>query len=401
MGMIPSDLASRLRSMMQSAVQPLAQSSEIPADLPAFRAGQRFTATIQSSLPDGTYKASVSGRTITLSLPQGAAAGESLDLVMVDRSAQGIIATRNPLPQAQAPALPPGATLSRAAQLIGSLLAQSGEAAGGRPGTAAALNRNDPILAQPSATGQTLAPLLKNAVAESGVFYEAHQAQWLTGKRPLTDLLREPQGRLSPALSRPGAEANAAAAPASGGTLLVRTADGEIARQAVPAAAADATSPGNGLPPDVAPVVRQQLEALSSHQIAWQGQIWPGQTMEWEIEDPPRDPAAEETPEAQTWNTTLRLTLPELGTLTARLKLDGSGVALDLRAADEASIDALQVGLPALAQALEAAGVPLRGSLVGQETAPATAQAIDPERPEDDVSPLEAAPATEGAADAA
>jgi hypothetical protein len=285
--------------------------------------------------------------------------------------------------------------------LIGSLLAQGGETGGGSPGAAAALNRGAPIETQAPATGPTLAPLLKNAVAESGVFYEAHQAQWLAGKRPLSDLLREPQGRLSPVLSQSGAEEKAGALPSSATNgLLVRAADGELTRQPSPAAAQDlpttTASQAGGLPPDVAPVVRQQLEALSSQQIAWQGQIWPGQTVEWEIEAPPRDPAAE-SPEAQTWNTTLRLTLPELGKITARLRLDGTGVALDLRAADDDSIAALQGGLPELAQAMEAAGVPLRGSLIGTETPPAAAPVSDPTPGRDDaLAGAESAPPTAG-----
>jgi hypothetical protein len=400
MGMIPSDLATRLRSMVQSAVQPLVQASEIPSDLPDFRAGQRFIATIQSSLPDGTYQATVAGKRVTLSLAQGAAAGESLDLIVVDRTARSVVATRNPMPEPTVPPSSPGATLSRAAQLIGSLLAQGGERAGGRPGEAAALNRSVPILAQPSGAAQALAPLLKNAISESGVFYEAHQAQWLAGKRPLGDLLREPQGRLSPLVSQPGTETNAAAAPSSPSALLVRTADGELARQAIPATAQEAIpaggSLGTGLPTDVAPVVRQQLEALSCHQIAWQGQIWPGQAMEWEIEDPPRDPATE-TIEAPTWNTTLRLALPNLGTMTARLRLDRSGVALDLRAAEDGGVEALRESLPQLAQALEGAGVPLRGSMVGKEITPSAGQAIEPVgAADDDVPAGEARPAPEG-----
>jgi flagellar hook-length control protein FliK len=139
-------------------------------------------------------------------------------------------------------------------------------------------------------------------------------------------------------------------------------------------------------------VVRQQLEALSGHQIAWQGPIWPGQMLDWEIEDPPRDPATPESTESQTWNTTLRLTLPQLGTVTARLQIDGSGVAVNLRAIEHPSAQALQSGLPELAQALELAGIPLRASLV--ENGPSKADVVgsggtwqSPDRPPDAADP--------------
>lgn len=367
MGMIPSDLASRLRSMTESAVQPLAQAGEVPADLPEFQSGQRFTAIIQSSQADGTYRALVAGRTITLSLPQGAAAGDSLDLVMVDRTARSIIATRSPLPEATVPQPAAGATLSRAAQLIGALLA--GGAGGGQMPEAAPLSRNGSIMPQPLGSSQALAPLLQNAVAESGVFYEAHQALWVAGKLPLDALLREPQGRLSRMPSSPGPDGTQASGTgpsqsSPAGSLLIRTAEGELARQAVPGAATQ----GSDMPSDIAPVVRQQLEALSGNQVAWQGQIWPGQMLDWEIEDPPRDPTTGEAAENTSWKTTLRLTLPVLGSVTARLQVGDSGMTLDLRAAERPSVEALQRGLPSLAQALEIAGVPLRASLVANES---------------------------------
>jgi hypothetical protein len=369
MGMIPSDLASRLRSMTESAVQPLAQVGELPSELPEFQSGQRFTATIQSSQPDGTYRALVAGRTITLSLPQGAAAGESLDLVMVDRTARSIIATRSPLPEGTTAQPSGGATLSRAGQLIGALLAETGTTGSGQMPEAAPLSRSGPILLQPPANGQALAPLLQNAIAESGVFYEAHQALWVTGKQPLDGLLREPQGRMSRTLSSAGPDgttekASGRAQSSPGEALLIRTAKGELARQAE----SGATAQGSGVPSEIAPVVRQQLEALSGHHIAWQGQIWPGQTLDWEIEDPPRERTTGDAPESPAWNTTLRLTLPTLGAVTARLQVGDSGVTLDLRAAERPSAQALQRGLPELARALDSAGVPLRASAVASES---------------------------------
>jgi type III secretion system FlhB-like substrate exporter len=369
--MISSDLAARLRAMTEDAVQPLAPVRGVPADLPDFRSGNRFTATIQSILPDGTFKAEVAGKTVTLAMPHGAKAGDSLELVVIDRTARAIVANRAdapPQPGALQPSL--STTLSRGAQVIGTLLAQSGEASD----QAAALTRNQPITPAPPNSGRALAPLLQTAIAESGVFYEAHQALWITGKWPLRALLREPQGQHSSAQAPPenagerSANTMNTGSPPSSSTgvstpLLVRTALGELALQAPPAemprgiAAGKPTVPN--LPADLGPVVRQQLDALSSDHVVWQGQIWPGQNMEWEIEDATHEAATEETQEPKTWTTTVRLSLPHLGTVAATLKLNGTGVTMAMRATERSSVDALRNAIADLAGALDAVGVPL------------------------------------------
>ena len=75
---------------------------------------------------------------------------------------------------------------------------------------AAPLNRGQPLLANPPKTGAELAPVLNRAVRESGLFYEAHQAQWIAGKLPLARLLQEPQGQIPvPAQAQPGQAAQA------------------------------------------------------------------------------------------------------------------------------------------------------------------------------------------------
>ena len=190
--MIPSDLAARLRIMTEAAVQPLSAVRELASDLPSLSSGQRFSAEIQSALPDGTFRAIVAGRTVTLSLPHLAKAGDTLELVVIDRTPRAIIAAQTGLAFEAQAAPTAGATLSRAAQLIGALLS------GNEAAQAAPLARSAPLLTAPPQTGRALAPLLQIAVGESGMFYESHQAQWLAGRLPLSALLREPQGQHSP-----------------------------------------------------------------------------------------------------------------------------------------------------------------------------------------------------------
>ncbi|MBZ0131676.1 MAG: flagellar hook-length control protein FliK, partial [Rhodocyclaceae bacterium] len=90
--MIPSDLAARLRVLTESIVNPVSPIRGVNADLPELPVGQRFTARIESALPDGTFRALVAGRSLTLALPQQAKAGDTLDLVVTARTPRLIIA---------------------------------------------------------------------------------------------------------------------------------------------------------------------------------------------------------------------------------------------------------------------------------------------------------------------
>lgn len=195
MVLIPPDIGLRVRLENELLPQPVTPLQEIPADMPELKAGQLFSARIQEALPENTYRALVAGKTVTLSLPQSVKSGDVLDLVVIDRTPRTVIAqlaVSGKVPGAAETAAYPHATFSRTAQMISTLLAPEGEAP-----PAAELNRGQPLLAQPPKSGAELVPALSRAVVESGLFYEAHQAQWVAGKLPLGNLLQEPQGQLS------------------------------------------------------------------------------------------------------------------------------------------------------------------------------------------------------------
>jgi len=370
--MIPSDLVARLRVMMEAAVQPLSVVRELPSDLPPYSPGQRFSANIQSVLPDGTFRAIVAGRTVTLSLPQSAMAGDTLELVVIDRTPRTIIAAQVAASTDNQPAPTSSATLSRAAQLIGTLLTGTGET----PARAAPLARNAPILPAPPLTGQALAPLLQTAVSESGIFYESHQAQWVTGRRPLSALLREPQGQHSP-VAQAGTETSEAlaaraldltkqrlaTAAAANPSLAALEAGPNAATTPLQEEARNATAPSAAtaptLPDDLATLVRQQLDVLANQHVLWLGQIWPGQEMDWEIRDATRERSADGADDPAAWTTNLHMALPRLGGIAATVNLSAAGVAVDLRAAEGPSAHILQAGADDLTESLGALGVPL------------------------------------------
>ncbi|MEW6513308.1 MAG: flagellar hook-length control protein FliK [Pseudomonadota bacterium] len=376
MVLIPPDAAIRMRMQTEAELlQPLQPVRGIPADLPALQRGQTFTAQIREALPDNTYRALVAGKQLTLQLPEGAKAGDELELVVLDRSGKVVIARQVDAGNTQAGsgsnAPYPFAKFSPAARMIGQLLPNDGEAA-----PPAQLNRGQPLLAQPPQAqnaAATLAPALGKAVAQSGLFYEAHQAQWVSGKLPLTTLLQEPQGQRS----APVAYQHAAAEKVSaGGTALTLPAASAVAPRELAANTAmlpQATNPAQTttlaqtVPDDLRPLVQQQLEAVATNRMVWHGEIWPRQSMDWEIEWNGEREADGSSEEEARWRTALSLTTPRLGRVDAHLQLSAKGVSITLVTPLGTSAADLRDAAPALTEALAAAGVPLLGFKVSFE----------------------------------
>ena len=373
MVLIPNDVGIRMRMQTEaSLLQPVAPVSEIPADLVELRPGQTFSARIQEVLPENTYKALVAGRSLTLALPQGAKAGDTLELVVVDRTPHLVVAqlaNRNSSGDAATGVNPQFANLSRTAQLIGSLLARDGA-----PPPPAALTRGQALL--PAAFADTaklaaeLAPQLAKAVGQSGLFYEAHQVQWVMGQRPMNDLLVEPQARHSPAAAPVRGEesgglparptTNPSPAQQSGPMAILQSLFGsEEVRQQTGTQQAAIANPGQIVPEDLRPLVQQQLDAAATQRMAWHGDVWPGQSLDWQIEPDGRQTGNEQTDSERGWITSLRLVTPRLGEIDARLSLAPEGVRIVIATPAGASAADMLDAAPSLEKSMAAAGVPL------------------------------------------
>lgn len=362
MVLIPPDAGVRLRMQTEaSLLQPVQRTHEIPAELPELQPGQSFTARIQEALPDNLYKALVAGKALTLQLPEGAKSGDLLELVVVDRTAGAVIAQRAGTETAPGAAAEPYpyATLSRAAQMISQLLLPEGETPKSAP-----LNGGQPLLARPPGDAAELVPTLAKAVGESGLFYEAHQAQWVAGGRSTEALRLEPQARQSVS----GAPVQAEKAPPSPPPSLLQTifGGGEKAEASVPQQ--QAASLAQAVPDPLRPLVQQQLDAVASQRLAWHGEVWPGQTMDWEIErERVTEGEGQGDADGQRWSTRLRLTMPRLGTVDALLQLAPEGLRVRLTTAGDSGAADLRQGGPQLAAALTGAGLRLTGLEVRNE----------------------------------
>ena len=329
--MIPTDLAARLRMLAEASffdseppVQGPARVREIQARLPQLLPGQQFSAHITRALPDNTFQAVVAGRTYTLALNQPAKQGDTLELVVTRQTPSAVFA--RPVGEAaenaanqQAAARP---NLSATGRLISFLLT-------GQPAPQpATLASGKPLLDAPPSNATQLAPALRQALTQSGLFYESHQAKWISGRMSTEALQGEPQGKQVPL--PPGTPSTTAQAPRVGPNPMAAAspapdqADARIERGAAESAAGGARM--TAVAERLMPLVHQQLDAMATQQHVLHGQAWPGQHFEWEIDDPRGEGEAQNGGQPEEWNSTLRLSMPRLGQIEARLNLTAAGV---------------------------------------------------------------------------
>ncbi|RFU43698.1 flagellar hook-length control protein FliK [Paraburkholderia sp. DHOC27] len=268
-----------------------------------------------------------------------------------------------------------------------------------------------------------LAAALEQTVAGSGLFYEAHLAQWLAGQLTPADLASEPQNRLADGATQlplnwaadaevvqPGngsATSSTAASqqPGRAGTAQSgATADSANARvmpsiqtpQAARFAASEmladsltelssqpdraalhAASVGLGDTPTQAtqsvaaaidaatvPLVRQQLDMLATGQFRWTGEAWPGAKLDWTIQQDgdewQRSGGGAASEQDYPWRTRLTLSLPLLGTVDAELTLTGTRLAARVLASPLGAAR-LSGQSEGFRQRLAAAGIELSG----------------------------------------
>lgn len=298
--------------------------------LTALETGKAFQAQVLSRLSNGEFVVGIADTAARMSLPEGTRVGEQLSLTMIGREPRPLFLLERPAAQDQA-------TVSPAARLISKLMEPAAGSA-----SPAALAGTAP-LAAPGASLQAapLAQALQASLEYSGLFYESHVSQWAHGGRSLPQLQREPQMQARQVI------------PADS-TSELRVVQG------TPGMAA--ATPADAAPPalDAAPLIRLQLDTLEQRSVSWQGELLPGQAMQWEVREEERDQSGPTQPPAErAWQSTVRLELPSLGAVAGSLQLQGGRLQLMLRAQDAGSAGLLRASGRELALALEAAGLPL------------------------------------------
>ena len=359
------------------AITPLGDTRQESLErLVRLEVGKQFQAQILSRFNDGTFLVRIADTAARLALPAGGKVGDALALTLLSTEPRPAFSLDSQSPGsagvgagtrlaqalylsgAQAGAGAAGldavatasapASLSDTGRLIAELLTAAHEG-----GTASSLVGKVPLSNMPGAGAPQLASALHDTLAYSGLFYESHVAQWATGERPLTDLLKEPQAQ--------GSTASAGAVPGGDVPPAVLEARRNLLDYFSTAAHAGAdTSAGAAktLDPAAAQLINLQLNALEQQRVTWHGELWPGQPMEWEVrrEERDRSGAGSTDPAPEQWQSKVRFTLPSLGVVSATIHLSGERVQISVRTADDATAATLRRHGPRLSGALGAAG---------------------------------------------
>ena len=361
--MIRPEALARLRLLVGAVRTPLV-ASERNRELPPLQPGQPVDASVEQQVRAGYFIVSLRGRSYEFKLPAGARSGDLLRMVYVNDNPRPTFA----LLRIERASDPADSKLSDAGRLLAMLQEIHAETSDEPAARAAA-----PVFQTRVPEAPQAAALLREALALSGLFYESHQAQWVLGMRSTAQLQREPQGKLvpmQPTVATGMVELQAA--PVSQAALQSAQA---LPAEAAPIAEVDSTahpeqSARSPAHPDTFAIIRQQLSALESGHVAWRGTVWPGQFMEWRVGDGATG-EHEEHEVPRTWRTELKLALPHIGELLARIELGANGAKLRIIADSGQHARQLRESAPALAIRFNASGIPVNALEVshGSETA--------------------------------
>jgi hypothetical protein len=267
-----------------------------------FVKGQEYFAHVLSKVGDTAYNVKVEsgnlkGTILKMDLGAVAKAGQTLTLRYMHD---------NPVPTfllASTPTNLIGSTteISSAANLIGHYLQQAEADGVSTRYQAAAVVSHNP------ASPLVMAQDLKNAVSNSGLFYESHLSDLVQNNQLLAAIKQEPQNQ--------------------------------------------SNSP-------IANLMSQQLAILENQRMSWHGEVWPGQKMDWDVYQQQGNTDGEQTSSTSQANedrpitSEMTLHLPNLGKVSARISLTDGHMRVNILAEQPETLNMLSAKRLSLAEAI-------------------------------------------------
>jgi hypothetical protein len=341
---LSDDMAKLLQALIKGNRLALLEAVNQQAMPSTVSPGQQFKGEVMAVLGGGRFLLQVADQSIEFNLPKGTAKGDRVNLFFISNDPQ------------------PTFLLARFGRAGDSRVSDTGRWLSGFLGATAqqipaqaTLGILRTLLGEPPVDSSQVGRQLQLGLRESGLFYESHLARWFGGNFPLEDLLKEPQGRLSH-LKQPAVIAQATDPHTEDlARATLKTGSLEVMEAMVKRAGMNQPQEGVADQRTLA-VVHEQLTALQNGQVLYRGDLFPGQQMEWSV----REREARRNKEGgqeRSWDTALEITLPKLGAISAKLKLDGNRVSIDISTKESASVEVLGSGRLKLAEQLQAAGL--------------------------------------------
>jgi hypothetical protein len=267
-----------------------------------FVKGQEYFAHVLSKVGDTAYNVkvesgSLKGTILKMDLGTAAKAGQLLTLrYMHDSPVPTFLLTATPSNAA-------GSTteISTAANLIGHYLKQAENDGVTSRFQATAVMTNSP------SNPQVMAHDLKNAVSNSGLFYESHLSDLVQSNQSLAAIKQEPQNQ--------------------------------------------ANSP-------IANLMSQQLAILENQRMSWHGEVWPGQKMDWDVyqqqqnADGKQPSNQSQADQDRPITSEMTLHLPHLGKVSARISLTDGRMRVNILAEHPETLEMLTAKRLGLAEAI-------------------------------------------------
>lgn len=153
---------------------------------------------------------------------------------------------------------------------------------------------------------EVVAQQLKAAISNSGLFYESHLKAFVEGSRHINAIKQEPQNLLQQNLQS---------------------------------------------------ILPQQLQILEHQRLSWHGEIWPNQTMDWDIylqnqqEDNPRQQVEQDVLTANI-TSDLTLYLPRLGKVSARISIRNGRMQVGILTDEQTSLALMNANKASLFSAI-------------------------------------------------
>ena len=267
-----------------------------------FVKGQEYFAHVLSKVGDTAYNVkvesgSLKGTILKMDLGTAAKAGQLLTLrYMHDSPVPTFLLTATPSNAA-------GSTteISTAANLIGHYLKQAESDGVTNRFQATAVVTNSP------GNPQVMAHDLKNAVSNSGLFYESHLSDLVQSNQSLAAIKQEPQN-----------QANSS----------------------------------------IANLMSQQLAILENQRMSWHGEVWPGQKMDWDVyqqqqnTDGKQPSNQSQADQDRPITSEMTLHLPHLGKVSARISLTDGRMRVNILAEHTETLEMLTAKRLGLAEAI-------------------------------------------------
>lgn len=340
---LSDDMARLLQALIKGNRLTLLEAQTQQSPSSGFMPGQQLKGEVLAALGGGRFMVQVGLGAFEFMLPKGAKRGDSLNFFFISDDPRTTFLMTRYGRAGEAQVSDTGRWLSG---LSGSL--------SGRVQNEAAPGLLRTLLSSPPLDSGQVSSRLHQGIRDSGMFYESHLARWFSGDYQLEELLREPQGRLShlrlPHISAEG-ESMQELARAS-----VKTGSMEAMQEMVKRAGGSAEAHEGVVNRQTLSVVREQLENLQSGQIAYRGELFPGQQMDWTVQE--RDARnQQQNKEERAWESSLQIDFPSLGQVRVQLNLEGNKVGISITAAETTSAEALEAGKMQLAEQLNIAGL--------------------------------------------